>query len=140
MAMLSRIREENRLADRATGFTRRGEPLMPEDPQERAAGASVRPSRATPMSLGGLRAWLIEIDFVSLPACLTASERSIVALLLDGLNGAELAAKRGRSYRTIANQLAMIYRKCGVNSRQELVARLSRMEIEARAPTSKRPR
>lgn len=56
---------------------------------------------------------------------LTPSERCIVAQLLDGLSGAELAAQRGRSYRTIANQLATIYRKCGVNSRQELVAHVT---------------
>ena len=62
-----------------------------------------------------------------------------MAQLLDGLSGAELAAQRGRSYRTIANQLATIYRKCGVNSRQELIARLSRIEGEARAPTSRTP-
>lgn len=82
-------------------------------------------SRLVPIPLGEVGALLIEIELERLPDCLTASEREIVALLLDGRSGAEIAASRGRSYRTIANQLAAIYRKFGVNSRTELAAYLS---------------
>ncbi len=83
------------------------------------------PARVVPLSLGGVPALLVEIDVAPLPDSLTESERAIVALVLDGRSGAEIAVLRGRSYRTIANQLAAIYRKFGVNARMELVARLS---------------
>jgi DNA-binding CsgD family transcriptional regulator len=36
-----------------------------------------------------------------------------------------MARRRDRALRTIANQLASIYRKLGVSTRQELVARLN---------------
>jgi len=57
---------------------------------------------------------------------LTASEREVVTGVLRGLNNAELAKLRGVSPRTIANQLAAIYRKLSVSSRTELVELLLR--------------
>lgn len=53
---------------------------------------------------------------------LTPAEREVVALLVAGQSNQEIAAARGVSPRTIANQLAAIYRKLGVSSRVELVA------------------
>jgi DNA-binding CsgD family transcriptional regulator len=57
---------------------------------------------------------------------LTASEREVVTGVLRGLNNTELAKLRGVSPRTIANQLAAIYRKLSVSSRTELVELLLR--------------
>jgi DNA-binding CsgD family transcriptional regulator len=58
-------------------------------------------------------------------ASLTEAEAAVLDLVRAGLSNAEIAARRGRSYRTIANQLASIYTKLGVASRFELLARLS---------------
>ena len=49
----------------------------------------------------------------------------MVRLLLDGKSNKAIAAARATSERTVANQLASIYRKLGVNSRSELASRLS---------------
>jgi DNA-binding NarL/FixJ family response regulator len=54
---------------------------------------------------------------------LTPAERAVTSLLLGGLSNAEIAAKRGTSERTVANQIAAIFRKLGVSSRTELVTR-----------------
>ena len=77
------------------------------------------------VSLGDVPGLLIELDADVGCDRLTASERVIATLVLSGHTAAEIAARRGRSYRTIANQLAAIYRKFVVNSRAELVAHLS---------------
>lgn len=53
---------------------------------------------------------------------LTAAELEITALLQCGLSNAEIARQRDRSPRTVANQLASIFRKCRVSSRLELLA------------------
>lgn len=56
---------------------------------------------------------------------LTPSEHEILALLVEGRSNSEIARMRQKSPRTIANQVASIYRKLGVGSRRELRARLS---------------
>jgi len=53
---------------------------------------------------------------------LSAAEREVASDAAAGLSNAAIAKKRGRSTRTIANQLASIYRKLGVASRAELAA------------------
>ena len=55
---------------------------------------------------------------------LTPAERMIALDAAAGLSNATIAARRRRSVRTIANQLASIYRKLGVGSRAELAAHL----------------
>lgn len=57
---------------------------------------------------------------------LTAAERAVVELLLRGYSNEQIAQARGRSARTIANQLAGLYRRYDVGSRVELVAKLTR--------------
>jgi DNA-binding NarL/FixJ family response regulator len=56
---------------------------------------------------------------------LTETEHEVARDAIDGLSNAEIAHRRRRSARTIANQLASIYRKLGVASRYELAALLS---------------
>jgi DNA-binding CsgD family transcriptional regulator len=53
---------------------------------------------------------------------LTAAERSVVAMVATGASNAEIARARGRSPRTIANQIASIMRKLGVGSRVAIAA------------------
>jgi DNA-binding CsgD family transcriptional regulator len=54
---------------------------------------------------------------------LTPSEQEICSLVLLGHSNSDIARIRGTSPRTIANQIAAIYRKIGVGSRRELRAR-----------------
>ncbi len=68
------------------------------------------------------------------PVRFGAAEGEVLRLLAAGLGNAEIARARGRSPRTVANQVARIYRKLGVRSRLELFALLSagrRQEAEA---------
>jgi DNA-binding NarL/FixJ family response regulator len=53
---------------------------------------------------------------------LTTAEREIIAAALDGWSNAQIARRRQRSPRTVANQLAAAYRKLSVASRGELFA------------------
>jgi DNA-binding CsgD family transcriptional regulator len=57
---------------------------------------------------------------------LTKAERAVVELALGGLSNAEIARRRRSSPRTVASQLAASYRKLGVGSRRELVAKLAK--------------
>lgn len=73
-----------------------------------------------------------DLVVVSLPSdaevcapALTRAEREVVRDVLAGCATTEIARIRGRSPRTVANQLASIYRKLGVSSRAELAARLA---------------
>ncbi len=51
---------------------------------------------------------------------LTASERDVAVLASSGLSNHEIAARRGTSTRTVANQLASILQKTGASSRRAL--------------------
>jgi DNA-binding CsgD family transcriptional regulator len=57
---------------------------------------------------------------------LTAAERDVANLVLEGRSNAQIAQARGTSVRTVANQVAAILRKVGAGSRFELIARLGR--------------
>jgi DNA-binding CsgD family transcriptional regulator len=55
---------------------------------------------------------------------LPPAQRRVVELALAGLSDKAIAAHLGRSRHTISNQLRRAYAKLGVNSRNELSARL----------------
>jgi len=57
-----------------------------------------------------------------LPALLSSAEREVAELALRGLSNDEIAQARGTSARTVANQLASVYRKLGIGSRLQLFA------------------
>jgi DNA-binding CsgD family transcriptional regulator len=59
-------------------------------------------------------------------AVLTKAERAVVDLALGGHSNAEIARRRRSSPRTVASQLAAAYRKLGIGSRRELVAKLGK--------------
>ena len=77
------------------------------------------------IDLGGQRVALLSypVRVNELADALTPAERAIVALAVRGLSNGEIATRRGTSARTVANQIAAIFRKTGVTSRRELVAR-----------------
>lgn len=87
---------------------------------------NVARKRVTPFALGGDRYMVVSTELPDLATLeeLTPAERDVVAAVLRGRNNAEIAAERGCAYRTVANQLASVYRKLGVSSRHELLARL----------------
>ncbi|AWV89761.1 helix-turn-helix transcriptional regulator [Bradymonas sediminis] len=60
-----------------------------------------------------------------LPLGLSEAERDVARQVYDGLSNEDIAARRATSSRTVANQLRAIYAKLGINSREELIARLS---------------
>jgi DNA-binding CsgD family transcriptional regulator len=53
---------------------------------------------------------------------LTAAEFQVVERVLQGQSNHEIAQGRGTALRTVANQLASIFRKLGISSRTELMA------------------
>lgn len=59
------------------------------------------------------------------PTSLSAAEQEVVAGILGGQSNSEIARARRTSVRTVANQVASIFRKMEVSSRAELVARFS---------------
>ena len=56
----------------------------------------------------------------STPTSLTEAERTVAALVLQSLSNEEIAAMRGTSVRTVANQLQSLFRKLKIGSRLEL--------------------
>jgi DNA-binding CsgD family transcriptional regulator len=56
--------------------------------------------------------------------CLTVVERVVATLTLRGLSNKRIAAVRHCSPRTVANEVASIFRKLGVFSRAELIAHI----------------
>jgi len=62
---------------------------------------------------------------------LTEAERQVLALLLEGHSNAEIATTRSTSERTVANQVAAIFRKLHVSSRCELVTLVTGHERSA---------
>jgi DNA-binding CsgD family transcriptional regulator len=56
---------------------------------------------------------------------LSDAENSVVSAVLRGHSNQEIAAMRGRSVRTIANQIASAFEKLGVRSRREMQSQVS---------------
>ena len=56
------------------------------------------------------------------PTNLTPSEQSVMQLMLEGKSNQEIAKERRTAVRTVANQVASIFKKLGVGSRAELYA------------------
>lgn len=54
---------------------------------------------------------------------MTSAERHVLEAVLIGRDNQQIARQRNTSARTVANQLAMLFRKFGVSSKGELAAR-----------------
>jgi DNA-binding NarL/FixJ family response regulator len=85
-------------------------------------------ARVSELEIGGETLLVISfpIDEPGLTEPLTEAEREVARLAVDGLSNAAIAKQRGTSMRTVANQMASILRKLGVESRRELATRWHR--------------
>lgn len=72
--------------------------------------------------LGGER-YLVLSHAIASDDQLTRAEREILALLDRGRSDRDIAAERGTSRGTVTKQIDAIFRKLGVGSRRELLAR-----------------
>lgn len=75
-----------------------------------------------------------ELRELEVPPVLSEAEQHVIAGVLRGWSNARIASERGRAVRTIANQLAAVFRKLEVHSRRELVARYSSKLAQGRGP------
>jgi DNA-binding NarL/FixJ family response regulator len=82
------------------------------------------------LDLGGVQVPVISAPSISCPENFTDAERDLAAMIAEPMSNAEIAEARRTSPRTVANQLAAMYRKCGVSTREELIVAL----LERRAP------
>jgi DNA-binding NarL/FixJ family response regulator len=101
-------------------------------------------SRESPAVAGGIRATRFRVDsdeFVVFtePTMrsfdflgLSEAERKVAFLVACGCSNKAIAARRRVSPQTVANQLAAIYRKLGVTSRSEMIARFLDLPAERR--------
>ncbi len=97
----------------------------------RAGRVCARPDLSAPLGLVATRLDLGDDQLAILEwpvappsgrVALSRAEGEVLALLLLGLSNAEIAARRGRSARTVASQVAAILGKLGVRSRLELLS------------------
>ena len=91
-----------------------------------------------PMQVLGMEAWIVSAPSLRLPDSFTPAESQVLRLLMEGHSNAEIATTRETSQRTVANQLAALYRKCGVVTREELIAQLFAAQRNPRDPTPPR--
>lgn len=93
---------------------------------EHARGA--REPRVTPFQVESEELVVLSfpLDAPVTDIALTPSELEIAAAVREGKSNADIARIRGTSVRTVANQLAGLFRKLGVRSRSELIRALHR--------------
>jgi len=60
------------------------------------------------------------VTSIDVPSVLTAAEAAVFQMLLEGLSNQQIAEARQSSLRTVANQVASIFKKLKVRSRAEL--------------------
>ena len=97
---------------------------------ETAGGRESRDLAAWRFEVGGdayaLLVWPDAGAARGLAGRLSLAEREVVQLIAAGLSNAGIAHRRCSSPRTVANQVASIFRKLRVHSRLELYALLAR--------------
>jgi DNA-binding NarL/FixJ family response regulator len=72
--------------------------------------------------IGGERLVVLSHPITNDAEGLTPAEQEVVDGALAGKSNRRIAVERGRSVRTVANQIASAFRKLGVASRSELAA------------------
>jgi DNA-binding NarL/FixJ family response regulator len=88
-----------------------------------AAEASEGDVRVSELKIGAdqpLTVISFALQDASMGEPLTRAEISVASAACEGRSNGEIARRRGTSARTVANQLASIFRKLHVNSRSEL--------------------
>ena len=115
----------------STVGTRRRKQRVPQLSRGGAGSAGTEPPSAGPRAT---RFRLAGDDYIVLsypkadltaPAALTSTEQAVFSELLRGRSNRDIAESRGRAMRTVANQVAAIFRKLEVGSRTELVAKFN---------------
>jgi DNA-binding NarL/FixJ family response regulator len=66
-----------------------------------------------------------------MPSSLSSSESAVAELAARGLSNSEIAAERGTSTRTVANQLGSVFAKLGIASRAELPIAIAGLRDDA---------
>ena len=100
------------------GMARRSRPGCPEDAEQEPRLTRFR------IQSEELAVLSFPIAQASTVAHLTGAEREVAQAILHGLSNEEIAQRRGTSPRTVANQIAGLFRKMGAQSRSELARRL----------------
>lgn len=77
-------------------------------------------ARTSFVQMGDTELVIVSKPLIPVDSCLTPSELEVARLIAAGRSNAEVAAARGRSERTIANQVASILRKLGISSRHQI--------------------
>lgn len=81
---------------------------------------------------GGLRLVVVRVpEPPTSREALRPAERTVAECIVRGLSNAEIARTRGTSARTVANQVAALFERTGVQSRAELVRRLLGGELSS---------
>jgi len=113
---------------------RRGRPHCKDETSSGGVTGDPVPFPSPPSGLQAFRFSMSEDEYVlfefpvrtpPLPWPLPRIEAEVLRLVLAGCSNAEIALARGRSLRTIAAQVARLFRRLGVHSRMELVARVA---------------
>lgn len=81
--------------------------------------------RVMTLTQGTPRAWIVSQRAPEEPIELTAAERAVARLVAAGLSNAAIAALRRRSERTVANQVASLLHKLGIQSRHQVGRRIT---------------
>lgn len=94
----------------------------PAAPASEPAPSVEGPIFATRLRAAGKELFVLSLPSpaAQLPTVLTAAERHVAGLVLDGLSNRTIAQVRGTSVRTVANQIASVFRKLNVTGRAEL--------------------
>jgi DNA-binding CsgD family transcriptional regulator len=132
LAAMRRTRTPRAKRPRRPGAARPEHARRPPDPLARFfpenAGQALPPPGAAVYELGGASGdYVLVVAPLPASAALercTAAEREVLAELVAGASNREIARRRGRSVRTVANQVASLFRRFGVASRRELLAAL----------------
>ena len=93
-----------------------GTTLMSERERSTTIDSGVRSTR---FQIGGVELAVVSVGLRP-AAGLPSAEAGVLRLVMAGWSNARIAAARGTSTRTVANQVAGLFRKFGVASRAEL--------------------
>ena len=80
--------------------------------------------RFATFELGGARFAVLSRPLPSRPSELTEAEWQVARMAAAGLSNQQIAAERGRSVATVANQVSHVLAKLGLERRSQLAARL----------------
>lgn len=80
--------------------------------------------RVASFELGTQRLMVVSRPYGVDPSTLSPAEQEVARFMVAGMTNAEIAAARGTSVRTVANQARAIFAKLGVSGRREIAQAL----------------